>query len=360
LSNRHKMSFRDSRLLTENLRVLGYPKLVSIESFRESNFKLVAEILIWLSAIYEPREQIPTSVESEHERLALIKAVATLFLTKQHIRLNAKRLYQADGYAVKELLKLVTQLVEAVRSAPSGDSEATLSRTLNSAIKNHEIKELRDKVAKLSRSGATVYEALDIELRCKNERQRAIQTHRELAEVEGAIKQATKIADKNAEMALGKLGNAAGDEQSVQTKIEKKRAELERTQKRLRQLNQLRPAYQDELDDLQTDLKSLYDEYATKYRNVVYLEQLLEGEKKNLPQAEEILVNHSVEDRNDLNLDDPGLESYEEDDLTDDDEMMLGNERFQRPRPHELSDEDDLTDDDSGDEGLPTNDEDDF
>ena len=40
------------------------------------------------------------------------KAVATLFLTKQHIRLNAKRLYQADGYAVKELLKLVTQLVE--------------------------------------------------------------------------------------------------------------------------------------------------------------------------------------------------------------------------------------------------------
>ena len=112
---------------------------------------------------------------------------------------------------------------------------------MNSAIKNHEIKELRDKVAKerfinllinnqhtlvkfnfkinplkLSRSGATVYEALDIELRCKNERQRAIQTHRELAEVEGAIKQATKIADKNAEMALGKLGNAAGDEQSVQ------------------------------------------------------------------------------------------------------------------------------------------------
>ena len=62
------------------------------------------------------------------------------------------------------------------------------------------------------------------------------------------------------------------------------------------------------MDDLQADLKSLYDEYATKYRNVVYLEQLLEGEKKNLPQAEEILVNHSVEDRNDLNLDDPGLE----------------------------------------------------
>ena len=40
LSNR--MSFRELRMLTENLRLLGYPKVVSMESFREANFKLVA------------------------------------------------------------------------------------------------------------------------------------------------------------------------------------------------------------------------------------------------------------------------------------------------------------------------------
>lgn len=36
------MSFRDLRCLTESLRVLGYPQIVSLDSFREPNFKLVA------------------------------------------------------------------------------------------------------------------------------------------------------------------------------------------------------------------------------------------------------------------------------------------------------------------------------
>lgn len=90
------MSFRDLRLLTENLRVLGYPKTVSLDAFREPNFKLVAELLIWLTSIYEPQAVIPTSVESEHDRIALIKGVAQLFVTKQHIKLNAKKLYQGE------------------------------------------------------------------------------------------------------------------------------------------------------------------------------------------------------------------------------------------------------------------------
>ena len=103
------MSFRDLRLLTENLRVLGYPRTVSLDAFREPNFKLVAgksndlyllflclELLIWLTSIYEPHAVIPSSVESEHDRIALIKGVAQLFVTKQHIKLNAKKLYQGE------------------------------------------------------------------------------------------------------------------------------------------------------------------------------------------------------------------------------------------------------------------------
>lgn len=33
---------------TEMLRALGYPRQLSIENFRNPNFKLVAEILAWL------------------------------------------------------------------------------------------------------------------------------------------------------------------------------------------------------------------------------------------------------------------------------------------------------------------------
>ena len=50
----------------------------------------------------------------------------------------------------------------------------------------------------------------------------------------------TKVADKVTKQSATKLNNADSDEKSIQAKIEKKRAELERNQKRLRQLKQLR------------------------------------------------------------------------------------------------------------------------
>lgn len=36
--------------------------------------------------------------------------------TKAHIKLNTKRLYQADGYAVKELLKITSILYNAMKT----------------------------------------------------------------------------------------------------------------------------------------------------------------------------------------------------------------------------------------------------
>merc|ERR1719238_1656182 len=288
---------------------------------------------------------ISNNIESEHDRVNLIKTVTNIFMTKQHIRLNPKRLYQADGYAVKEILKLIVVLVQAIKTTPS----EVENNNLTADIKQPDIRSLRENVARISRTGAALHEALDIEVRSRQQRQRAIMSHRELKEVERAIREATAAADKNAKMAYGKLESAAGDGNSVQAKIEKKRAELERTQKRLRQLNQLRPAYQDELDELQTDLKILYDEYAIKYRNAVYLEQLLEEERKNQPQAEQIMIDH---ENDGPALDDPGLESFEED------EIMNGT----LYRRQNLSDDDlsEGAEDESRDEDIATNDEDDF
>ncbi|KNE66314.1 hypothetical protein AMAG_19384 [Allomyces macrogynus ATCC 38327] len=48
------MSFRDVRALTERMRFLGYPKLISVEAFRQPNFELVAELLVWLVKRYIP------------------------------------------------------------------------------------------------------------------------------------------------------------------------------------------------------------------------------------------------------------------------------------------------------------------
>ena len=39
--------------------------------------------------------------------------------TKAHLKLNTKKLYQADGYAVKEILKVITLLYKALRDSES-------------------------------------------------------------------------------------------------------------------------------------------------------------------------------------------------------------------------------------------------
>lgn len=96
---------------TEMMRALGFPRLISMQSFRTPNFPLVAEILIWLvkryvclseviphsiflsngifSAIhllfllhrYEPTMDIPTDISTETDRVLFIKAVAEFMVT---------------------------------------------------------------------------------------------------------------------------------------------------------------------------------------------------------------------------------------------------------------------------------------
>ncbi len=63
-------------------------------------------------------------------------------------------------------------------------------------------------------------------------------------------------------------------------KIEKKKAELERNQKRLRSLANVRPAFMDEYEKLEAELSQQYQVYIEKHRNVSYLEHLLEEHNK--------------------------------------------------------------------------------
>ena len=59
------MSYRDLRSLTEMMRALGYPRLISIENFRDPNFQLVSEMMAWLVKRFDPNADLPTEVDTE-------------------------------------------------------------------------------------------------------------------------------------------------------------------------------------------------------------------------------------------------------------------------------------------------------
>ena len=58
------------------MRTLGYPRLISMENFRQCNFPLVVEILSWLVERYDPKASLPTDTDTEQDRVIFIKAVA--------------------------------------------------------------------------------------------------------------------------------------------------------------------------------------------------------------------------------------------------------------------------------------------
>ena len=87
-----------------------------------------------------------------------------------------------------------------------------------------------------------------------------------------SIKNALKLFQK----VTYNIENVASNEANLEAKIEKKKVELERNQKRLQTLKKVRPAFMDEYEKMEEELRKLYEEYIVKFRCMTHLEQQIE------------------------------------------------------------------------------------
>lgn len=97
----------------EHSRALDFARPISVENFRQPNFRLVAEVLSWLVTKYaktmkytmhskllprfDPDYDLPLTIDSEQDRVIFIKTAALFFVQRARIKVNPKKLYQADG-----------------------------------------------------------------------------------------------------------------------------------------------------------------------------------------------------------------------------------------------------------------------
>ncbi|KAM9599594.1 clusterin-associated protein 1 isoform 2-T2 [Morphnus guianensis] len=278
------MSFRDLRNFTEMMRALGYPRLISMENFHTPNFMLVSEVLLWLVKRYEPQTDIPPDVETEQDRVFFIKAVAQFMATKVHIKLNTKKLYQADGYAVKELLKVTSVLYGAMntkgveRADVSEEDSSKLKFDLGSKIAD--LKAARQLASEITSKGASLYDLLGKEVELREARTESIARPLEINEAEKMMKIAIDCVLEQVQKTKDMLNNVALDEASLEAKIEKRKLELERSQKRLQTLQSVRPAFMDEYEKIEKQLQKQYSSYLEKFRNLTYMEQLLDDHRR--------------------------------------------------------------------------------
>ncbi|XP_050581198.1 clusterin-associated protein 1 isoform X2 [Bombus affinis] len=265
------------------MRVLGYPRLISVGNFRLPNFPLVAEILVWLLKRFDPDADISSEHNTEEERISLIRAVAEFMALKTNVKLNTKKLYQADGYAVKELLKVATLLYDAQNnsinnSIMSDDNFSTVSFDISNKV--NELKSTRQLASQLTVTGASLFDLLGREVDLREIRNSKVARQFDITEIEMALKSVIENVHKEIDDTKRQIENVKDTEQSLDTRIERRRAELDRNQKRLQTLRKVRPAFMEEFEKLEVELRVLYNDYIQKFRYLAYLEHLYEDAAK--------------------------------------------------------------------------------
>ncbi|XP_065831813.1 uncharacterized protein [Oscarella lobularis] len=260
------------------------------EASEEFRFALVSEILQWLVRRYDPNAELPMDTDTEQDRVLFIKSVAQFMATKAHIKLNGKKLYGADGYAVKELLKIGSMLYDAMGSNQNdrpGVKSATIEQ-FDITSKTSDLKLVRQLASEITEHGSSLSALLKQEVELQEMRAAVIARSLELDKIVRELKTSTanQVHGKTRE-SVHRLENLAGDEANLEARIEKKKQELERNQKRLKSLQNVRPAFMDEYEKLEGKLKRHHEEYIERFRNLTFREhQLKELNRKEQEKLE--------------------------------------------------------------------------
>ncbi|XP_018370011.1 PREDICTED: clusterin-associated protein 1 [Trachymyrmex cornetzi] len=277
------MSYRDLRNFTEMMRVLGYPRLISLANFRMPNFPLVAEIIVWLVKRFDPDVDIFSDHDIEEQRVTLIRSVAEFMALKTNVKLNTKKLYQADGYAVKEMLKIATLLYDAQNSSNTEQNQSSSNQNavnFDISDKINELKTTRQLASQLTINGAALFDLLGREVELREIRNTKIARQFDTSEIEVALKDVIENTRKEISETKKQIDNVKDTEQNLDARIERRKTELDRNQKRLHTLKKVRPAFMEEFEKLEIEFRALYDDYLQKFRYLAYLEHLYEDAAK--------------------------------------------------------------------------------
>ena len=273
------------------MRALGYHRNISIENFRDPNFELVADILYWFALRYDPKMDISDDIEDEKDRVAFIRQVCQLFASKARITLNPKKLYEATGKAVQEMLKIATMMYKAMQSSDAmieheDDMGPNTMMDLNLSSKVHTLKSARQLASEITESGAKLFDLLSKEKDLKSSRDKALEfldsisrnldSNSEQVYIEKCISNIIGNQTKKMNEMEDTVKQLKLDEAELLNKLSRRKTELERAEKRLKGIENVKPEYQEEYERLEAELQKFYSIYVEKFTNIDYLEHELD------------------------------------------------------------------------------------
>ncbi|KAH8244998.1 hypothetical protein KR032_003551, partial [Drosophila birchii] len=340
--------------LGEQLKLLGFPRVFPLQSLANphgslASFHIVAELLQWLSGLMEPGSTLPGGVDTEEQRILLVRSATEFFVTKAAIRLNPRKLYAAAAVTAAELQK-ITRLLTAPGTGQVDDSSGHYGdgqddqeqqqrdqyRSLNPVDigdKMEELRRARELATDLTQRGATLHDLLSKELLHKEQRLAQAQRPLELLSVERTLKNAIQASQVRLQSSRAQLETAKVELNALGSKLQRRRAELERTRQRLEALHRIRPAHMAEFEDCEKELQQLFQRYFLRLHVRDALRSQLEiRTKRATPIASPVLQKPAessmpfipeglIEDEDD---DEDGNEDDGDDDDLDDDDGVGG------------------------------------
>jgi clusterin-associated protein 1 len=274
------MTYRELRQFSAIIRSLGYTNPVGIDSFDTPNFALMSDILYWLATLYDPDIMMVPDLASEHGRVEFVRSVVQQLAVRSGLRLNPRRLYPSDRFAVRELLKLAAPIYHGITSSQSVREAAQK--------KPPSAQRISQLSASVPRHSVELYDQLQSELMIRESRTKILSAMPPLDEVEKSVVAAVASATTRLETLTKQSEQLASDEDTLRSKIKQRRHDLERQAKRLVSVQTVRPVYMDEYEALELELQELFQLHFQHYRNVDFYEHELQkaAEKQNALRAE--------------------------------------------------------------------------
>ena len=281
------MTFRELKQFSEIMRTLGYQKPVGIDSFDSPNFGLMADLLHWLTALYDPDIVILPDLSSEHTRVEFVKSVVQQMAIRSGVRMNPRKLYASDRFAVRELLKIAAPVYRGIVSC----EDASLNGDAKDVkVKPPSVQRISQLSASVPKHSVELYDALEKELMVREARNKILSTMPPLDEVEKNVIAAVDAATTRLDMLTKELEKLNSDEDTLHSKIQQKKHELDRQMKRELSVKTIRPAFMDEYEALEQDLRELFAVHFQHYRNVDYfeneLQKMAEKRRRRIEQAQ--------------------------------------------------------------------------
>jgi clusterin-associated protein 1 len=228
----------------------------------ENSFKAYGNILVWLCRCFDKDAIIHHNSLTESDRVFLIRTSTEFLAVSAGIKLNPRKLYASNCATAKELLKVTSALLNSSENVEH-DEEKVLN--FEDTINNEEIRKIRSLSSELTGHGVNIYDLISKESLGKSS-QANLSKPLELNTVEKGLEQTIANMKSQINLAKTSIENQKSEKANLESKIQRKESELERSNHRLATLSRIRPAYLEEYEKIEVQMKELYCQYTLRVR----------------------------------------------------------------------------------------------